>query len=49
MPSQRQLSPAILLAAGLSTRMRAFKPLLPLGGKPLIHHAIHALIGSNAI
>jgi len=41
--------PAIVLAAGLSTRMGAFKPLLPLGGKPLILRAIDALHYSGAI
>ena len=35
--------PAIILAAGLSSRMGAFKPLLPLGGKPLIQHVIDSL------
>jgi CTP:molybdopterin cytidylyltransferase MocA len=41
--------PAILLAAGLSSRMQAFKPLLPLRGKPLIVHAIQCLQNSAAI
>ena len=31
---------AIVLAAGLSTRMPSFKPLLPLGGKNVIEHAL---------
>ena len=41
--------PAILLAAGLSTRMGAFKPLLPLAGKPLILRVIDSLRNSGAI
>ncbi len=41
--------PAILLAAGLSTRMQAFKPLLPIGGQPLLHHVLCALLDSAAI
>ena len=31
---------AVVLAAGLSKRMGAFKPLLPLGGKVLLLHVI---------
>ncbi|SFI80967.1 molybdenum cofactor cytidylyltransferase [Paenibacillus sp. UNC496MF] len=30
---------AVILAAGLSTRMGRFKPLVPLAGKPLFHYA----------
>jgi len=30
----------LLAAAGLSSRMGAFKPLIDLGGKPLIDHAL---------
>src|SRR5947208_491104 len=32
------LIPALLLAAGLSSRMKSFKPLLPLANIPLIQH-----------
>ncbi|HZZ41800.1 MAG TPA: nucleotidyltransferase family protein [Tepidisphaeraceae bacterium] len=36
--------PAIVLAAGLSRRMEGrFKPLLPIGGYPLIYHVVHTL------
>ena len=31
---------ALILAAGLSSRMKSFKPLLPLGGKSIIEHTI---------
>ncbi len=43
---------AMLLAAGLATRMRPLtdrtaKPLLPLGGRPLIDHALDRLAGAG--
>ncbi len=41
--------PALVLAAGLSTRMGAFKPLLELGGQTLIHRVLGALRDSGAI
>jgi CTP:molybdopterin cytidylyltransferase MocA len=41
--------PAVLLAAGLSSRMGAFKPLLKLGDRALIQHAIESLQASGAI
>ncbi len=44
-----QKLPAILLAAGLSSRMGAFKPLLQLGDTTLIEHGIRALQNSGAI
>lgn len=34
---------AVVPAAGLSRRMGAFKPLLPLGGKPVIAHTVGCL------
>ncbi|HEX3400027.1 MAG TPA: nucleotidyltransferase family protein [Acetobacteraceae bacterium] len=44
---------AMLLAAGFGTRMRPLtdrtaKPLLPLGGRPLIDHALNRLAASGA-
>jgi CTP:molybdopterin cytidylyltransferase MocA len=41
--------PAVVLAAGLSSRMGDFKPLMPLAGKPLVHHVIDSLRASGAI
>ena len=41
--------PAIVLAAGLSSRMGLFKPLLTLGGEPLIQRVIDALVESGGI
>jgi molybdenum cofactor cytidylyltransferase len=39
---------AIVLAAGLSSRMGANKLLAPLGGKPLLRHAVEAALASEA-
>lgn len=39
---------AIVLAAGLSSRMGANKLLAPVGGKPLVRHAVEAALGSAA-
>src|SRR4051812_14659607 len=41
--------PAIVLAAGLSTRMGAFKPLLRLGGELVIRRVIDALGESGRV
>lgn len=41
--------PAIVLAAGLSTRMGVFKPLMLLAGKPLLFWVVEGLIESGAI
>lgn len=41
--------PALVLAAGLSTRMDAFKPLLSLAGKPLVQHVLDALLSSQCL
>ena len=38
---------AILLAAGLSSRLGTPKPLLPLAGKPLLAHSLDALRGGG--
>ncbi|MEO6435084.1 MAG: nucleotidyltransferase family protein [Tepidisphaeraceae bacterium] len=40
---------AVVLAAGLSRRMGRFKPLLPIGDKPLLARVIDSLIGAGAI
>ena len=39
---------AVVLAAGLSSRMQANKLLMPLWGKPLIRHAVEAVLASRA-
>jgi molybdenum cofactor cytidylyltransferase len=39
---------AIVLAAGLSSRMRTNKLLLPIGGKPVIRHVAEAVVASRA-
>lgn len=39
---------ALVLAAGLSSRMGAFKPLLPLRGKTLIENAIDSVLQGGA-
>jgi molybdenum cofactor cytidylyltransferase len=39
---------AILLAAGESKRMQAFKQLLPLRGKSFVEHCVDSLLGSEA-
>ena len=38
----------LVLAAGLSTRMQAFKPLMPLRGKTLIENTIDSVFSSGA-
>ena len=38
----------LVLAAGLSTRMQAFKPLMPLRGKTLIENTIDSILSSGA-
>ena len=38
----------LILAAGLSTRMGEFKPLMPFRGKTLIENAIDSVFGSGA-
>ena len=38
----------LILAAGLSTRMGEFKPLMPFRGKTLIENAIDSVLGSGA-
>jgi CTP:molybdopterin cytidylyltransferase MocA len=38
---------AIVLAAGLSSRMGKSKPLLPLGDRPVIHHCLASLIAAG--
>jgi molybdenum cofactor cytidylyltransferase len=40
---------ALVLAAGMSKRMGAFKPLLPLGGKPMIVHVLETLAAVERI
>jgi molybdenum cofactor cytidylyltransferase len=40
---------AVVVAAGLSQRMGTFKPLLELGGKPLLQHVVEALQSSGHI
>src|SRR5262249_10312801 len=41
--------PAIVLAAGLSTRMGDFKPLMRLAGVPLIERVIESLQASGSV
>jgi molybdenum cofactor cytidylyltransferase len=44
-----QALPAIVLAAGLSTRMGQFKPLMMLGTRTLLGHVLASLRGSGAV
>lgn len=39
---------AVILAAGFSSRMKAFKPLLPVGGKPMVERCID-LFSDNGV
>ncbi len=39
---------AVVLAAGLSSRMRSNKLLVPIGGKPVIRHVVEAAAASRA-
>jgi CTP:molybdopterin cytidylyltransferase MocA len=39
---------AIILAAGLSRRIKKFKPLLPVGGKTFIDHLISTFLSNDA-
>ncbi len=48
-PNNRQELPAIVLAAGLSSRMGAFKPLMELAGKPLLLRVVDGLLESAVI
>ena len=43
MKHMSQQSAAVIVAAGLSSRMGRFKPLLVLNGKPMIRHVIDTL------
>jgi len=47
-PSRAPKIGAVILAAGLSSRMGASKLLAPLWGKPLIRHAVEAALASRA-
>lgn len=38
---------AVVLAGGRSSRMRQFKPLLPLGGSTVIEHAVGVFLGAG--
>ncbi|NBD24297.1 nucleotidyltransferase family protein [Paenibacillus glycinis] len=38
---------AVILAAGMSTRMGRFKPVLPLNGQPLFRYAVDAAIAAE--
>lgn len=38
---------AVIVAAGLSSRMKSFKPLLPIHGCPAIVHLLHTLFSSG--
>jgi molybdenum cofactor cytidylyltransferase len=41
--------PAVVLAAGMSTRMGQFKPLMELGGEMLLHRVLAGLQASGAV
>ena len=47
-PSRLPRIGAVVLAAGLSSRMGANKLLVPLWGKPLVRHAVEAAVASRA-
>src|SRR2546428_13415152 len=38
---------AVILAAGTSSRMREPKPLVPIGGRPMLDHVLSAVRGSR--
>ena len=38
---------AVVVAAGLSSRMKSFKPLLPICGRPAIVHLLHTLFSAG--
>ena len=47
-PAAHSQIAAVVLAAGRSSRMERHKLLLPLGGRPLLAHAVAAACGSSA-
>ena len=48
-PTDRPVLAGVVLAAGLSSRMGSFKPLLLLGGKPVVAQVVESLAAARAI
>ena len=48
MTRNSKMKSAVILAAGLSSRMMDFKPLLPFGGTTVIQHTVSRMLEGGA-